>query len=322
MTTTNSTALTQPRPDVQWALEEFDVEANQAGFVGLQIAPAIEAETSTGEFPVLPLESVLQKRKSGLRGATGRYARVGGEFQRDTFATKEHGFEEVVDDRQNALLSSWFDMEMIAAKRTRAHLLQEHEYDVITAATAAASATDSTAATTVWTDTASTPIDDIRARKIAFRARTGVLPNAMVIDWEIVEYLRDNVQVIDRINDIQHKDLSREQITAAILSRAFDLEVIVSGGMENTAAAPNAPTLTPLWDKTECMIFRRSISSDTTAPRFMNTIHWSEDGSEIGGHVEDYEEPQTRGNVIRIRQETDEKVIYAACAEMLSGVAA
>ena len=44
------------RPELRDSLEEFDLEADQAGFVGLQIAPALEVDMQSGEYGRLSLK--------------------------------------------------------------------------------------------------------------------------------------------------------------------------------------------------------------------------------------------------------------------------
>lgn len=55
-------------------------------------------------------------------------------------------------------------------------------------------------------------------------------------------------------------------------------------------------------------------------PQFMRTIHWSGNGSRPGCVFEQYEEPQTDSTIIRHRLDTEEKVIHANFAMVLSTI--
>ena len=69
MATTPSRSLEQPRPDIAQGLDEFNLRANQAGFVGLRIFPVIEVATAFGRFRRLKIKDLLKRRKSTKRAA-------------------------------------------------------------------------------------------------------------------------------------------------------------------------------------------------------------------------------------------------------------
>jgi hypothetical protein len=50
------------------------------------------------------------------------------------------------------------------------------------------------------------------------------------------------------------------------------------------------------------------------------TFHWSQDGSSIGGTVESYRDERVRGDVIRVRHDVDEIVLYPQAGHLLSNV--
>jgi hypothetical protein len=49
-------------------------------------------------------------------------------------------------------------------------------------------------------------------------------------------------------------------------------------------------------------------------------FHWSEDGSSPGGTVESYRDEIVRGNIIRVRHDVDEVVLYAQAGHLLSNI--
>ena len=56
-----SEALATQRPDLAQSLEEFDLEADRAGFIGLDILPVFEVDVQAGNFGIIPLEQLLQE---------------------------------------------------------------------------------------------------------------------------------------------------------------------------------------------------------------------------------------------------------------------
>ena len=68
------------------------------------------------------------------------------------------------------------------------------------------------------------------------------------------------------------------------------------------------------------MICKTPDSNDIQEPCVGRTFHWSADGSSMGGTVETYRDETKRSNIVRVRQDTDEKVLYAATGHLLSNI--
>ena len=77
-----SSALTTPREDIGLGFDAIDVEAMQAGYVGFQIAPIIEASVPFGQYRKTNLGQLLQPRDT-TRNSDGGFNRIGNEFDKD-----------------------------------------------------------------------------------------------------------------------------------------------------------------------------------------------------------------------------------------------
>jgi hypothetical protein len=106
------------RPDLGLALEEFDLEGSQEGFIGTKVFPVLPVQLKTANFSRIKLLSLLQTSDTN-RAPGAAYSRGQGEFTQDNFACKEHGHEEVVDDAEKNIYAYTIDSEVIAAKRAR-----------------------------------------------------------------------------------------------------------------------------------------------------------------------------------------------------------
>jgi len=94
---------------------------------------------------------------------------------------------------------------------------------------------------TKWSDTASTPIDDIRQWKRDFQIRNyGFKPNKMVVTQDVLDELMANAQILGRINGgatIGNPAL----VDMTLLAGIFGVEeVIVADAVSNTAAVGSA----------------------------------------------------------------------------------
>jgi hypothetical protein len=106
-----------------------------------------------------------------------------------------------------------------------------------------------------------------------------------------------------------------------MLAQVFDLDfVIVAGSSKNGAVEGQAAAPSQIWSGEYAMVCRVATTNDMREACVARTFHWSEDGSSIGGTIEEYEEPQSRGKIIRVRHDTDEVVMYAQAGHLLSNI--
>jgi len=320
MAVTPSAALGQARPDLRDGLDEFDLEANRAGYIGLQLAPTIEVVTQSGKYPKLELKELLKKKKDAKRASGAAYARDGRKGTNGSYATDEYGAEEPVDARNAAIYGDWWDSEVLAAQGARDQVLQNLEDLVMTKVNAIG---NSAAGAAAWTSHASaTPLADVMVAKKAIRNRTGLVPNAMAIEWDRLMDLLECTAIIDRIKYAGFDDPKAAVLNnVSIMAGIFDVEhFMVAGAMKNTANDAAAASLATVFTKTQAAVFVHSDDRNLKRPRWCNTFHWGEDGSQIGGVIETYDEPQTRAQIIRSRLDVDVQEVYPECAQLITGI--
>jgi hypothetical protein len=322
---TATTANATPRQDLQGSLIEFDVQADQSGYIGQQVAPVIEVGQVSGTYGVLPIEAMLSNPDLKRASKSG-YARDDYEFNTDTWATTEKGKEEVIDAREAAIYRTWFDAELIAARRGRASLIRDYEKRVASLVYNASTYTGSSLTTAVsneWDDAANaTPVTDVEAACQTIYDNTGVWPNALIINEKVFRNLRLCADIIDRIEGSGAGSASTvRQITAQRLAEVFGLEqILVGGGSKNTAKQGQSASVGQIWSDEYAMVAKVATSNDIQEPCIARTFHWGEDGSTIGGAIEEYMSDEVRGKIIRVRHETDEKLIYKECGHLLSNI--
>lgn len=305
------------RPDLGATLVEFDIQANQAGFVGLQLFPVVEVAEQSANIGKIPIEQLLQDQET-TRASGGGYREGNFTFTDFSYATEEHGWTERIDERNARIYRRFFDAEVVAARRARNFVLQNFEKRVVTAATATGSFTNA-AATAVWSnDATAKPITDVLNRMLAVRTASGMTPNVVVMDWEAFMRCRETAQVIDRLKYAGIDD--PKNVNANALAQLFNVRrVIVSGGLKNTAAEGGL-TLAPQWPKATVAVGYVAETDDVAEPSVGRTFHWSEDGSNIGTVLESYWHEDSRATKIRARMETDELVMYSECWQLITGV--
>ena len=315
-----TSALSSLRPDLAGSFEEFSTEADQMGYIAQKVLPVINVAKASGTFGKIPIEQLLQTRDTKRAPGSG-YARGQYTFGTDTFACEEHGAEEPVDDRESAMYAEFFDAELVSARRAYNAVLANAE---IRAAAAIFNATTWTSYTTgitdEWDDITSVPLTDVEGAVQAVYSQSGLWPNALIINRKVFRNLRNVTQVVDRVKYQGFMDVRAGSITVAALSQAFDLEIIVGGGTKNTAIEGAAASLSPVWSDEYAMVARIPTSNDIREPGIARTFHWAEDGSQIDGTIESYRDEGVRSDIIRVRHDVDEKVLYVEAGHLLSNV--
>ena len=319
------------RPDLGILVEEYMEEAPTLGYIGLDVMPLMPVQEQSATYPVIPKE-VLLKIPDTARAPRGTYNRGDWEFENGFYATKENGWEELFDDTERKLYASMFDAEAVATRRAVKIILGAQEKRV-SGIVFNASNFSANAVSTEWDTIASaTPIDDVNTGKMSVRSACGMLPNALIISYTTFVNLRRNKQIIDLISytfpgaDINK--MTRQQL-AAILAIA---QVLVGGAVYDAAKKGKPASITDLWSYEYAMLTVTSGVEDLREPCIGRTFLWTEDSAE-NTVVESYRDEERRSDVIRVRHNTQERLIKsydendaaksdiaAACSYLMSNI--
>lgn len=320
-----SSSLATLRPDIADSFTEFDLEMNIRGFVWDRVLPVFEVSRQSGTFGRIPIEQLLQNRETRRAPGAG-YARGNWTFTTETFATVEHGAEEPVDDNEAAMYRDYFDAEVVSALRARSAVLLNAEKRVADAIFNTSTWTGSALATgvsTTWSTAASaTPIADVEGAVQKVYDGTGIWPDTIIMSKKVFRLLRNVDEIIERIaSSGAGSPTKATDINESMLAQVFDLpKVVVAGSSKNTAAEGQDASISQVWSDTQVMVCKTASSQDFREPCLGRTFHWGDDGSSVGGTVESYREEQTRSDVIRVRHQVDEKVIYKELGHLLTGI--
>jgi len=316
-----TSALSTQRPDLATFLE-YDLESEKSGYVATQVFPVVDVMSQAGNFGKIPIEQLLQQRDTKRAPGTG-YARGNWTFDKATYSTEEHGAEEVVDDREAKMYSDYFKAEQISTMRAFSSVLRNAEQRVADAVFNTTTWTGSALATTAgtaWATIASAvPITNVEAAVNKVYDGSGLWANALIINRKVFRNLRNTTQIIDRINASGAGSPSKaSDVTEEMLAAVFDLDyVIVAGNSKNSAKEGQSATPSQIWSSSYAMVCKIATSGDMREPCIGRTFHWADDGSSIGGTVESYRDEKVRGDVIRVRHDIDEIVLYPEAGHLI-----
>ncbi|HYE91766.1 MAG TPA: hypothetical protein VEA38_12130 [Terriglobales bacterium] len=313
------------RPDLGQRFEEFDLLASSKGYIGTQVLPLFDASLQSANFTTLPIEALLADVDLS-RAPGGGYHGDDFQFEQDSFSTKEYGTEQRVDDRERAIYQYAIDIETISRDRAMLRIARGLEKRIAAAVfnTTTWTGALTTAVTNKWSNfTNATPIDDVHNAMNTVRERIGELPNVLIIDWKTMRRLSLCNQLVERLKYWGGDDPNVSGLAKAeVLAHALGIErVIVAGGMKNTADKGQTASLSAVWSATQAMVARIATSKDLQEACIGRTFHFTADGSagEFGA-VEMYRDEKKRSDVIRVRHDVHEKIIYANAGQLLTNV--
>ena len=320
---TSVTSLATLRPDLAASFEAFDLEAEKAGYIARKVLPSVDVASQAGNFGKIPLEQLLQQRDTKRAPGSG-YARGNFTFDDSTYSCEEHGAEEPIDDREAKMYAEYFDAEQIATQRAYNSVLANAEKRVAdtifnTSTWTGASLTTDISALPWATLATAKPLTNVEAAVQKVYDGSGLWPNALVINKKVFRNLRNTPEVIDRIASSGAGDRNlASDVTLQMLAQAFDLDyIIVAGGSLNSAKEGQTASVGQIWSSTYAMVCRVATSSDFREPCIGRTFHWGADGSSIDGAIESYRDEVVRANIIRVRHDVDEVVLYAQAGHLL-----
>ena len=314
--------MTGYRPDIG-TMFQFDKEMNRLGFIANQVAPVFESGVQAGTLGIVPLKQLLQNPEVG-RDSRGNYNRTSFTFQDESFATKEYGLEMPVDERRAAIYRDYFDFEVECASMTLDIVLRAYEMRVAALlynATTFSSYT--TAITHEWNDwTNAVPITDVAIASLSMWLACGRYPNALICNRRQRDNLAMNAQIIAKIASTgAGKSIVPADITNGQLAACLKLDrLIVADSAKDTADEGQAVSIAQIWSDEYAMLARVATTPRIMEPALARTIHWGADGSTIGGTIERYDEQSSRGNVVRVRHETQERIMYTPMGHLFSNV--
>jgi hypothetical protein len=301
---------------------EYMLEASQRGFIGLELLPIFEVQEQSAEYPIIPIEALL-KLQSTKRTAKGSYPRSSYEFETGNYSCEENGWEEPVDDVEARLYRRFFDAEEVAVMRAVDILLRGQEKRIADMLFNTGNLTSANV-TTEWSTAAScTPRKDVNTAKQAMRAASGLMPNCIAMGLKVFENLLLASEITDALKYTNPIELGGLEAQKRIMAQYFGVDRILVGGAIYDSAKKNiSKSLSDIWNDEYVGLFAVSSGGlQLREPVIGRTFLWTEDSP--GNLVtESYREEQTRSDIYRVRQHTDECFIFTGAGYLLGNITA
>jgi hypothetical protein len=312
------------RGDISGVLDAWARAQDQ--FIGLSILPPVPVQVETDRFFKRSAASLL-KRPDGKRASGATYKRDATDLTQDTYECEEYGLEAVIDDKERNRFRDFFSLETMRAEDKARELLRGHESRVaalvFNTGTFPLSGTTGASLSNEWDDAVNaTPITDLATGKQAIVNKCGEVPNTLVLpNLAIFWALCMNAQVRESLGfKYSPKNTGEAVIGADALAMALGVQkILVPRGRYVTNPDSSATaSLSDLWNAEYAFLCVTDDSPDPTRVCIGKTFAWDVDGGLFTS--ESYRDDTVRGDVIRVRQNVDEKMLLTECGYLFGNV--
>jgi hypothetical protein len=301
-------SYTTIRADIAQAVYEGLSNKNNL-FIGTEVMPVYSSDVKSGAYLKLNIGDSETLNDDVLKIAAGAgYPRTSRRFTSDSFDAIEYGLEEVLPDSNRRDLDRFFDTEVNIAGMLLRQIQISHEARVASAAFAANGLT-AISATAAYTEANITSFDvpgDVASAKLEL-AKFGVLPNTLIMSMPLFERIRRSAKVQNQFFGIVPSDQSRLLSEGEVAAAVGVDRVLVGRAPKNTAAKGQTYAGGFIWSNTY-MALATTSGGDFSGGGFGRTIVWAAD-SPVPFVSETYRDEARRANVLRVRQNSAEKVI-------------
>ena len=296
------------RADIAQAVFEGLSNKNNL-FIGTDVMPVYSSDVKSGVYLKLNLGNSESLNDDTLKIAAGAgYPRTSRRFDSDTFDAIEYGLEEVLPDANRRDLDRFFDTEVNIAAMLLRQIQISHEARVASS-TFAANGLTAISASAAYTDANISTFDvpaDVASAKLEL-AKYGVLPNTLVMSQPVFERIRRSTKVQNQFFGVVPSDQSRLLSEGEVAAAVGVDRVLVGRAARNTAKKGQPYAGGFIWSNSYLALCN-TVGGDFAGGGFGRTIIWAKD-SPVPFVSETYRDDARRADVLRVRQNSAEKVI-------------
>ncbi|MEN6623612.1 MAG: major capsid protein [Smithella sp.] len=309
------------RPDLGAIAYEYAELGSDRGYIAGELLPIFETLLQTSTYPVIPLETILKLQETE-RAPRGNYNRSDYQFEDGYYATKDRGWEELLDDVEAAMYRRYFDAEEVATKRCVDIILRAREARV---AAKLMNTTNIPATSNVaipWsTPATATPRANVIAAKTAMRAASGLTPNAIAMAKAVFDAVMLTKEIMDAFRYTNPIEIGGEEAQQRILAQYFGVDrILVGNSIKDGAKKGQSSVIADIWDDEYILLAKVSNGGqDLREPCLGRTFLWTEDSPDMLV-TEQYRAETNRSEVYRVRNNTDEAFIFTGAGYLLGNI--
>ena len=287
-------------------------------FIGQKVMPVLPSGVRAGIFPKIKIEGgELLSKDSTKRHPSGTYNEVKRNITTDTFTCVDRGLEERIDDSFVSDMSRFFDVEVLTSKLiTRAMML---DYEIRVAGKILDEAVFNTTNSAITMTEANIATMDFPKEVMEAKerlTRKAVVPNTMILTDTLFNRVRRSTKLQTFLYGSIGGGTSYRLVNAQDIASAFNIpNVYIAASTYNSAAKGQTATLTPVWSS-DYIWLGNVQGGDYSAMGAGRTIVWTGDSPQLFT-TESYRNEDRRGDMVRVRHHTDEKIVDETSAEII-----
>lgn len=309
------------RQDLNIKVEE--AAAADKFFIAESVMPPMPVEAKSGTYPKLKLaEAELLTAASAVRSRGGEYSKISRSWDTDTYDCVDRGLEEPVDDTDARDLARFFNVEAAAARLTLRNVRLAKELRVAQATMNTSNYGAATNSAVAYTEANIATINFARDIGAAVERvnDNGHEANTIVLSSTVLERLKRSTLLQ---NFVRGSIVGQTQtpINAQSIAQAFAdygiTQVLVGRGRYNSAKKGATYTASSIWGTSHVWVgFVNPNASNPMDGGAGFEFYWNAEG---GLYVtETYREEKKRSNMVRVRQNTTEKVTDATAGTLIA----
>lgn len=313
------TSGTTIRADINAVVEEC--ASADKFFIGQRAMPFFGVDAKSGTYPKLQAAAAeLMSIGSTVRQRSGSYGEASRAWTTDTYDCIDRGLEEPIDDTDTKDLSRFFNLETSTAKWVLRNMMLDYESRVATAlvnATTFGAGTNSGVAYTEANIATISFVADVLAA-IERVADNGAVANTIVMSSTVYNRIRRGTLVV---NWVQGSTGKVSTVTADTLSQSFAdvgiTQVLVGRARYNSAKKGQTKSMANIWGNTYVWVGVCNPGAGSLQDGGAGfTLGWNAEGGIFV--TETYRDEKRRSNMLRVRQNTAEKVVDATAGTLIT----
>jgi hypothetical protein len=314
---------TTPRPDLGLMAMEYSLEASQRGFIAPIVMPIFQSGLAASTYPYLPISELLRLADT-RRAPRAAYARGDWQWKDKGFGTREYGFEEPIDETERKLYQGLYrglDVEEISTQIAVDTMLRAFEKRVADLVMDEARFTPHNV-TAAWDVPESCdPRADVKAGIKEIRTNTGLLPNILIMTRSIFEEVEESQAFLDHVKYTRAILTEAEESRKAAMATYLKVDrILLANSIHNQSKKQGVADLVSIWPDNFAMLARVATQPQNLKEACLGrTFLWTGMAADFLP-VEEYYEPQTKSDIIRVSHHTDEKFVFEACGYLLKGL--
>lgn len=300
-------------------------EANAADkyLIGQAVMPPFGVDAKAATYPKIQIaEGGLMDAVATERARGGSYGQITRKWGTDNYDCVDRGLEEPVDDTDKSDLKRFFNVEATASKLTLRNVKLAHELRVAGAIMNTGNFGAGTNSVVAYTEAAIATIDfpaDVLAA-IERIADNGIEADTIVLSSAVLNRIKRSKLMKEWVRGSLTGELA-QAINAKSIADSFAdhgiTKCLVGRARYNTGKKGAAKSISNVWGNTYVWVGKTNPGAGSIQDGGAGfTLYWNEEGGLFV--TETYRDEKVRSNMVRVRQNTTEKVVDGTAGTLIT----